>query len=132
MAQQTLTLNLPEPLFGHLQERAKAANRSVEAEVLYLVAASVPDSTHPEAVAAYLALLDDPSLWKAARGTIAAETTQRIEELHHQRQRAGLTTAESDALAGLMRQYERAILMRAQAAELLRHRGHDVSTLVAP
>jgi hypothetical protein len=50
-----------------------------------------------------------------------------MEDLHLKRQREGLTDAEAKTLDGLVRQYERTMLVRAQAAALLKARGHDVS-----
>jgi hypothetical protein len=84
------------------------------------------------AAVASLAVLDDEVLWRTARGRLADELSRRTEELHHKRQREGLTAAETEEVAGLVRQYERVLLLRAKAAELLRARGHDVSGLLTP
>jgi len=78
-----------------------------------------------------LKLLDNEALWRAARYCLPAEVATQIEELHLKRQREGLTDAEAKTLNGLMRQYERTMLVRAQAAALLKERGHDVSQLLA-
>jgi len=78
-----------------------------------------------------LALLDDQALWRAARSHLPLEAATQTEALHFKRQREGLTEAESYTIAGLVRQYERAMLVRAQAAALLKERGHDVSELTA-
>jgi hypothetical protein len=77
-----------------------------------------------------LSLLDDDALWRAAGSRLASEDAARMEELHHKREQEGLNEAESQVLAGLVRQYERSMLVRAQAAALLRQRGHDVSGLL--
>jgi hypothetical protein len=53
-----------------------------------------------------------------------------VEELHIKRQSKGLDPAEENELKDLVRQYELAILQRAQAAALLRQRGHNVDTLL--
>ena len=74
---------------------------------------------------------NDEALWLVARSRLAEEAAAHLEELHLKRQREGLTEAEALTLAGLVRQYERAMLVRAQAAALLRQRGHDVSELLA-
>jgi len=76
-----------------------------------------------------LTLLDDQALWRAARSHLPAEAAAQMENLHLKRQREGLTEAEVQMLAGLVRQYERMMLVRAQAAALLKQRGHDVSEL---
>jgi len=47
----------------------------------------------------------------------------------HKRQSEGLTETEYKDVARLVRQYEQTMLIRAQAAALLKQRGHDVSSL---
>jgi uncharacterized protein YnzC (UPF0291/DUF896 family) len=79
-----------------------------------------------------LALLDDSSLWQAARTRLFAAASARLETLHHKRQREGLTAQEEQKRATLVRHYERAMLVRAQATALLKARGHDVTSLLAP
>ncbi len=133
MTIQSVTLNLPGHLYNRLKRRAEQAHRTVEAELLEVVASAVPVADElpaelNEAISP-LALLDDEALWRAARSHLPAETAAQMENLHLKRQREGLTEAEAQTLAGLVRQYERAMLIRAQAAALLKQRGHDVSEL---
>ena len=73
--------------------------------------------------------LTDDELWRAARNRLAEEFSSRTEELHHKRQREGLTAAEKEEETNLVRGYENIMLIRAKAAQLLRTRGHDVSGL---
>jgi hypothetical protein len=134
MAVQTVTVNVPGALYTRLQRRAEQANRTVEAELLDVLATAVPVADElpadlAEAVSP-LALLDDEALGRAARSPLAAEAAARLEELHLKRQREGLTAAEAEALSGLVRQYERAMLVRSQAVALLHQRGRDVSHLL--
>ncbi|HLB45739.1 MAG TPA: hypothetical protein VJL59_01815, partial [Anaerolineales bacterium] len=100
-----------------------------------VVATAVPiaDELPPDLAEAIspLALLDNEALWRAARSHLPAEAASQMEELHLKRQREGLSEAEQQTLAGLVRQYERAMLVRAQAAALLKQRGYDVSELIA-
>ena len=133
MTAQPVTLNLPGALYDLLKRRAEQARRTVEAELLEVVVAAVPVADElpadlAEAVSP-LALLDDESLWRAARSHLPVESAAQLESLHLKRQREGLTDAEAQTLAALVRQYERAMLVRAQAATLLKQRGHDVSGL---
>ena len=135
MAVQSITLNLPSALYNRLKRRAEQTRRTVEAELLEVVATAVPiaDELPPDLAEAIspLALLDDEALWRAARSHLPAEAASQMEELHLKRQREGLSEAEQQTLAGLVRQYERAMLVRAQAAALLKQRGYDVSELIA-
>jgi plasmid stability protein len=135
MAVQAVTLHLPSPLYERLKRRAEQTHRSVEAELLEVVAAAVPVADDLPVdlaqVISPLALLDDEALWRAARSHLPAEAVAQMEQLHLKRQREGLTGSEAETLAGLVRQYERAMLVRAQAAALLKERGYDVAELLA-
>jgi len=133
---------MPEPLFRELQQRAAQASRSIEDETLEVLAAAVPvmEKLPADLAAALssLALLDNDGLWQAARSHLARAAAVELEDLHHKRQREGITDAETQKMAHLVRQYEQAMLLRAQAVALLKQRGQDVSkpealeTLVDP
>jgi plasmid stability protein len=131
---QDITIRLPNLLYQKLKARAEQTQRSVEAEALDALVAAVPAvddlPADLEASLAQLALLDDEALWRAARTTLAADAAQQLEDLHLKRQREGLTEHEAQAAAALVQQYERVMLVRAQAAALLKQRGHDVSVLL--
>jgi plasmid stability protein len=131
---QDITISLPDLVYQKLKARAEQTQRSVEAEALDALVAAVPAvdelSADLEASLAQLALLDDQALWRAARTAFATDAARRLEDLHLKRQREGLTEREAQAAAVLIQQYERAMLVRAQAAALLKQRGHDVSVLL--
>lgn len=135
MAVQAITVSLPGPLYERLARRAQRTHRSVEAELVDAVA-TLPDEPDElpadmaEAIAA-LHLLEDEDLWRAAGQCLAGEKTDRIEELHIKRQREGLSASENEALALLMKEYTRIMLVRSRAAAILKQRGHDVSGLLA-
>lgn len=130
MATQTLTLELGEPLYQRLQERAQ---RTVEAEALDLVANGVVefDQLEPEltVAVAQLPFLDDVALWQAARMHMAPTDAELLEELHLKRQREGLSVGEADEARTLTRTFERIMMIRAEAVALLHERGHDVEVL---
>jgi plasmid stability protein len=79
MANHPVTINLPEPLYQRLQERAVEANRSLEAELLDVVAMAVPDELDPDLQETLhaLALLDDADLWRAGRSHFHERPLQR-------------------------------------------------------
>jgi plasmid stability protein len=135
MALQAVTLRLPAELYDRLQRRATQRRRSVEDELLDVLATAVPVADELSADLADalspLALLDDEALWRAAHSHLSAKSAAALEALHLKRQREGLTDVEADTAAGLVRQYERAMLVRAQSAALLKGRGYDVAKLVA-
>lgn len=134
MTVQTVTLSMPSTLYDRIKRRAEQARRSVEAELLEAVAMAVPvaDELPPDLVETIssLAHLDDETLQRAARSHFPAEKATELEALHLKRQDEGLTEDEAQRAVELTRQYERAMLIRAQATALLMQRGHDVSALI--
>ena len=135
MAIQSMNVKLPEQLYLSLRDRAKQSKRTVEAELIEVVAAALPlNNALPDDLAqavATLDLLDDASLMRAAQSRLAAEISNETEQLHLKRQREGLTEQETQQLSVLVRQYERIMLIRARAVALLKQRKYDISTLIA-
>ena len=135
MTLQIMTLHLPRPLYNRFKRRAERSQRTVEAQLL--AAATVGMQAEEELpadltqIAASLSLLDDAALWRAARSHLPTEVSTQIEDLHLKRQFEGLTSSEVETLAELMHQYERSMLVRAEAAFLLKQRGYALSILKA-
>lgn len=134
MAAHAITLHLPETLYERFRQRAEWSHRSLEIELLDAVAsaASVEGELSPELVAAVEALktLDDEELWCLAKEAMSREASQELEALHLKLRDEGLSQEEDAARAKLIHQYERTMLIRAQAAKLLKDRGHDVSGIL--
>ena len=131
MTTQTLTLEIGDALYQRLLERASRVQRTVEAEALDLVAQGVLDQIEPELEAAIteLRFLDDSALWQAARIHMDPAGAAQLETLHTKRQREGLSAEEAELARVLAGMYERAMVIRAEAAALLYERGYDVSEL---
>src|SRR5262245_380649 len=131
MSSKPLTLEIPEPIYRLLQDRAARSNRSIEVEALdALATATTPPGELPAdltEVLTQLSFLSDGELWRVARNPLPSELAAEMEQFHHKQQREGLTEPEQAALAQLVRKYERTMLLRAQAAALLKERGNDVS-----
>ena len=130
MVAHSLVLSVPAGLYNRLEARAAKARRSLEEETLTLLTTATPaDDPLPTDLAgdvAAVALLDDADLWRAADNRLPEEAAGRLEALHLKRQRDGLTSDEDQARAALVRQYERAMLVRAEAVAQLHRRGHVV------
>lgn len=60
---------------------------------------------------------------------MAPGDAERLEALHLKRQREGLRVDEADEARGLTGTYERIMVLRAEAAALLKERGYDVGGL---
>jgi hypothetical protein len=136
MSAHAVTLHLEEPLYDYFRQRAEHKRRSLEAELLETVEAAGPKAEGlPAALAqavAELPGLDDEALWRVARDHLPRQAAQKLEALNLKQQREGLGRVEEEALDQLIGAYERFLLLRAEAASLLRRRGHDVSELIGP
>ncbi len=135
MAQETLTVHLPAHVYQQLKARAGRAQRSIEDELLNIVTATIEEDELPTEITAAMEALkpeDDAALWQVAqRSRLSSEEEQEIEQLHFKRQRGErLTDEEEERLANLMYASHRAMLLRAQAAALLRARGQNVDALL--
>lgn len=75
--------------------------------------------------------LADEELWRLARKAMSRDASQELEALHFKQRDEGLSQDQDAARARLMQEYEQTMLIRAQAARLLKDRGHDVSSLLA-
>jgi Mg/Co/Ni transporter MgtE len=130
MSTRAITLRLPGPLYQRLDERATKNQRTIEDEAVTLLASALweAEAESPE-LAQVLDLLDDETLWRAARHWLADEAADALKELHRKRQREGLTECESQTVAELLSLYKRQRRIRSHAATLLKKRGHDVSSL---
>ena len=135
MSAHAITLHLPETLYQRFRQRAEWTHRSLETELLDAVASavSVEDELSPALINALEALekLDDDKLWRLAGEVMSREASQKLEALHLKMREEGLSPEEDAARARLMQEYERSMLIRAQAAKLLKDRGRDISRLLA-
>ncbi len=79
---------------------------------------------------ALLETLDDDALWQLAQSCLSIEDSSELENLHLKRQSEGLTAEENARTTFLVGQYERTIVLRAQAARVLKERSLDISSLL--
>lgn len=132
MAGQSITLHVPDDLYQRVKQEAARTRRTIEEEVLEVVALAMPGQAElPDELAMaveQLHFLDDEALVRAARRHLHRQAARRLEALHLQRQREGLDQAESQEAEQLVRQYERAMLIRAHAVLLLKERGHNIAS----
>lgn len=133
MAVQTITLNLPETVYEQIRRAAEKVHRPVNDLLVEAVVAAAPvmdtASEKMRSALAQMAYLNDAALWQAARATMPAEQRERLEALHNDQQRRTLTPEERAEEQALLALYRETLLVRAQAAVLLKQRGYDVSDL---
>lgn len=130
MAEHTLTVSVPPALYDELKHRAERMQRSIEGEVVLTLASTVPSevSLPADLVAtlASLAAMDDDTLYRLAASRVADADAARLAELGDKRQRAGLTDDELREANDLVQRHDRVMVVRAEAAALLKQRGRDI------
>lgn len=132
MAAYKLSLDVPEPVYEQLRQRAANAERSIEEEALFALAEAAPDDLSPdlEALLASFKLMDDDQLWQFAHNRVPAEAARRLAELIERQQRCGLGAKERREAEELADLHDRVLLVRAEAAAQLKRRGFDVTSLL--
>jgi hypothetical protein len=127
----SITLQLPDPLYQRLINTAHATQRPLEAVILQALEVGSPPSWDdvPESFRSDLEALDrcdDSALWAIVRDRKSANEMTRYDELLERNQAGTLTEAERGELVTLRTEADRLMLRKAQAAALLRWRGHLV------
>jgi hypothetical protein len=128
---ETITLQIPEPLYQRLVDTARATNRPLEEVTLHaLNVGSPPDWMNvPDEFQVDLAALDrleDKALWKIAQSHKSAAEMERYSLLLDRNQEGMLTDAERAELTVLRAEGDRFMLLKAQAAALLHWRGYQI------
>jgi hypothetical protein len=133
MALQTVTARLPEMLYRQVARRAQRMRRSVEDELVEVVSTAIPTmEALPSDIVddlEQLTYLTDAEMWEAARTTLPRQSSERMQALVLKRQGVRLTAVEERELKRLTHLADRAMLVRAQAAVLLKERGHNIESL---
>ncbi|NJK62380.1 MAG: hypothetical protein HC921_06555 [Synechococcaceae cyanobacterium SM2_3_1] len=127
----SVTLQLPEKLYQRLVATATATQQPLEAVMLRALQVGSPPAWDdvPEEFQADLASLDrlaDDNLWPIARGQKSREQMERYDLLLEANQERELTEGERMELATLRIEADRFMLRKAQAAAILRWRGHNI------
>ena len=134
MTTRPITLDVPEALYERLKRQAEQLKHTVEAEVLEIVIEALPGeeeiSPELEGTLALMEFLDDKALWRAAESRLSKKESAKLQELHLKADGESLTEAEKHLEKQLTEKYERALLIRAEAAVLLKRRGYDISVLL--
>ncbi|GAB1542490.1 hypothetical protein NUACC21_51640 [Scytonema sp. NUACC21] len=133
MATETITLQIPEILYQRLVNTAHAQRRPIEEVIIHALSVGSPPEWDdvPEEFQADLAALDkldDNSLWQMVRSCKTADEMERYNFLLLRNSSGNITDAEKLELITLRHEADLFMLCKAQAAVLLRWRGHHVPT----
>ena len=118
-------------VYDQIKRVAERSHRSVNGVLVDAVMAVAPvidtASASLRTSLAHLAYLNDAALWQAARSTIPVEQRERLEDLHFLKQQRPLTVEETAEEKDLAPTLLETLLVRSQAAVLLKQRGYDVA-----
>jgi predicted transcriptional regulator len=130
---QTVTLTLPDKLYGPIQRIAEATDTTVEAVLLTALQASLPSLEGLSSELAQelfeLEALDNEALRQVILETVPLDQQQELDSLLQQNQAGKLTKTETEQLAYLQSAADRIMLRKARAAVLLRFRGQRIPTV---
>ncbi len=132
MTPQTVTLELPKPLYQRLWQKSQRQQRTVVEELYRLTDAELDESISDgiDQQLLLLKMLPDDALWSTARASVDQDKQIRMHELFDKRNRLGdLSELESAELQSIIDLGSHVTLIRAEAAVLLKERGYDISEL---
>lgn len=131
MAYHPVTINLPENVYKQIRLAAERKRQSVDEVLVEAVTAVAPTMDAPasrlRSELAHMSYLNDAALWQMASATLSPEQRARMESLHHRQQSVSLTDEERAEVEELEQLYRDTVLIRAQAAILLKQRNYDIS-----
>jgi hypothetical protein len=126
-----VTLQIPDAIYQRLEVNARATQQSLEAVLLHALEVGSPPtwSDVPEEFQADLASLDglnDDELWHLARSQMPDSQQDQYDRLLELHADGALSQSERENLQALRKESERFMLRKAQAAVLLKWRGHPI------
>ena len=131
MGEQTIAMEIPQPLYQRLQRLAEVTQRPISTLVVQAIDQSVSpllDKLSP-AMLSELADLEsfaDDHLWEVARSQVGGKQHARYTELLDKERSGRLSEAESEELDALYHSFNVHMLRKAFAAGLLRWRGYAI------
>jgi hypothetical protein len=130
MTTQTVSVQVPEPIFRKLKRAADVTCRPVEEVLAATLNAALPEpSGLPPELADELAsmhLFSDDALWAATEPSLSPTEQRRLGQLNRIAGQRPLTKAEEAEQEQLLAAYHRSVLRRAQALAILAQRGHPI------
>jgi hypothetical protein len=132
---QRLVLDVPSDVFAKLERAAEQTHRSIHDQAVQLLTRVVPEDDllppKTRAALAALTMLDDTALWRAARKRVSTRSLGLWRALIAKRETQALTEDDERLLNEIEEGFHRVALIRAEAALLLKERGHDIAGLGA-
>jgi hypothetical protein len=129
MADQPITLHIPEHIYDRARQIADTTGQPIEAVLLRELenAFLPPLPSEEQAELNALKQLSDAALWTIAREQMPAALQERMQTLMDGNTNGSLSEAESQELAQLVEQSQQLMLRKGKAAALLTERGHQIT-----
>jgi hypothetical protein len=129
MTHQAVTVQIPDGIYKKIRLAAERNHRSVDEILVETISAAASSLDIPvgrfRSALAQMTYLNDAALWQAARATLLSTQKERLEFLHHKQQRESLSDEEQEEVQVLEQLYRDTVIVRAQAAVLLKQRNYD-------
>ena len=131
---RTITINLPDKLYGQLERAAELSRQPTEAIVIQSLAHSlpplledIPPKYQPDVYP--LLQMDDADLQQEANRILPAERWVEYEALLNKKRTTPLTAEEQTRLDALRREADVLMFRKGYAAVLLKRHGYRLPTL---
>ena len=133
MTAQTVTLQLPSPLYRRANHAANVLQRPLEEILVRTLDTALPPLEEvPAEIRAEVDALDtlsDDALWEVTQSTMLTQQQERFDALLDVQSMRPLTVEEAVELEKLRTEYGRILLCKARAFALLSERGHPLPDL---
>lgn len=133
MSLQSVTLQLPDPVYQRAKHAAAVLQQPVEDLIIDTLASTLPvlDDVPSDMVGEIAAMshLSDEALQGLATTTLRPERQERLSELLDKQGQGTLGGEDQSQLAALMAEYGRSMLRRAKAVALLLAREKPIPAL---
>jgi len=134
MTTHQVTITLPDEIYQQVNKQSQLMERSIAEELAAVVISSVQEqdrlSPDIKRQLSELKFFTDEELWQAARMTAPTDKEERIQELMDKQNLEELTSSEQQEVEDISDYFSRIMLVRAEAAVLLKERGYDVDQLL--
>ena len=136
MNMRQVTITLPDEIYQKVNKQSQIMEHSVADELAAVVISYVQEQDRlPSDIQQQLnalKLFTDQELWQTARMTAPPGKEERLQELIDKQELGKLSDSEKQEIDDISDLFSRIMLVRAEAAVLLKERGYDVDQLLVP
>ena len=133
MTLQTVTVELPKPLYQRLWQKSQSQQRTIVEELYHYADTRSENTSSQNTQQGYewLNMLSDDALWFAAQTFASEQDEERFQQLLDIRDEAGWNESQSQEARQLSDKFNQVMLIRSHAMSLLHQRGRDITSLIS-